>query len=429
MSDHELAEAIEVIPGRFFWVSLHNTPKSTAQRFFFSTDDQLVYEAFNKDFGPLDLAMICRYCKLVSSRLGDPTKTEKHIVHYCSHEPKRRANAALLACAYKVIVLHASAESAFLPFKAVFPPFLPYRDATGGVCTFQCTLLDCLKGLEKSIEIGWFDWQLFDIEQFEFFRMVEHGDMSWIIPHKFLAFAGPAPTSRDEDGYPAFTPEDYVPIFREAGIELVVRLNKKQYDSKRFINYGIKHADLYFKDGSCPSPDIITKFLHIAECEPGAIAVHCKAGLGRTGTLIALYAMKHCHFPARAFIAWNRICRPGSILGPQQQFLCDMERDMFQAGASLRHPGASLSTDAEKVLCERTAAMSIQNRQFAEQFEDYGQGERLRGARRAAQSNELGLASEETYGMGHSRPTNGMQQQPVSTVGKMKRSLRGMFSR
>ena len=29
---------------------------------------------------------------------------------------------------------------------------------------------------------------------------------------------------------------------------------------------------------------------------------------------------------------WNRICRPGSILGPQQQFLCDMQQDMWQAG-------------------------------------------------------------------------------------------------
>jgi len=55
------------------------------------------------------------------------------------------------------------------------------------------------------------------------------------------------------------------------------------------------------------------------------MAIHCKAGLGRTGTLIGLYAMKHFKFPAAAFIGWIRIARPGSILGPQQYYLMDME--------------------------------------------------------------------------------------------------------
>lgn len=53
------------------------------------------------------------------------------------------------------------------------------------------------------------------------------------------------------------------------------------------------------------------------------MAVHCKAGLGRTGCLIASYAMKHYKFPAAFFIGWIRICRPGSILGPQQHFLIE----------------------------------------------------------------------------------------------------------
>jgi len=57
--------------------------------------------------------------------------------------------------------------------------------------------------------------------------------------------------------------------------------------------------------------------LKISEAEPGALAIHCKAGLGRTGTLIGLYAMKHFKFPAADFIGWIRIARPGSILGPQ----------------------------------------------------------------------------------------------------------------
>lgn len=73
---------------------------------------------------------------------------------------------------------------------------------------------------------------------------------------------------------------------------------------------------MYFLDGTTPPDSIVTEFLAMAEKEKGAIAVHCKAGLGRTGSLIALYTMKHYGFPAAAFTGWIRIARPGSILGP-----------------------------------------------------------------------------------------------------------------
>merc|ERR1712054_536340 len=97
-------------------------------------------------------------------------------------------------------------------------------------------------------------------------------------------------------------PEDYAPIFRSGGINLVVRVTRKRYDRQRFLDHGVRHVDLYFPDGSCPPQEVIEKFLYITEREIDGVAVHCKAGLGRTGTLIGLYAMKHFQFPARAYI-------------------------------------------------------------------------------------------------------------------------------
>ena len=121
------------------------------------------------------------------------------------------------------------------------------------------------------------------------------------------------------------SPEDYIQVFKHFGVTRVIRLNEAKYDKSKFTDNDISHSDLFFIDGSVPPQKIVDQFLEIAENEPGAMAIHCKAGLGRTGTLIGIYAMKHFKFPAAAFIGWIRMCRPGSILGPQQFYLLDVE--------------------------------------------------------------------------------------------------------
>lgn len=171
------------------------------------------------------------------------------------------------------------------------------------------------------------------MQEYQHYEKVENGDLNWTVPGKFISFSGPLNVT---DKYGSFTPEDYVPIWKKMGVTLVVRLNKPQYDKKKFTRAGIKHLDLYFLDGSTPPDHIVDQFLAAAEAEKGAICVHCKAGLGRTGSLIALYIMKHTGFPPADFIGWIRIARPGSILGPQQQYLCNMDEAMMKAGGAAK---------------------------------------------------------------------------------------------
>jgi hypothetical protein len=59
------------VSDRLYFVTLRTTvkPKSTANTHYFSVDDELVYENFYADFGPLNLAMLYRYCQKLNKKL------------------------------------------------------------------------------------------------------------------------------------------------------------------------------------------------------------------------------------------------------------------------------------------------------------------------------------------------------------------------
>jgi len=80
------------------------------------------------------------------------------------------------------------------------------------------------------MKLGWYDYKTFNFKEYEYYEKVEHGDMNWIVPGRFLAFSGPSKTQRDPDGWRTFTPEDYAPIFKKMGVTTVVRLNQKVYE-------------------------------------------------------------------------------------------------------------------------------------------------------------------------------------------------------
>lgn len=174
---------------------------------------------------------------------------------------------------------------------------------------------------------------------------VENGDMNWIVPKKLLAFSTPHVNSRVVNGYQLHSPEAYLPYFRRNNVTAVVRLNNKLYNSAVFVGAGIAHFDLFFADGGTPNDDIVEKFLTVCEKTEGAVAVHCKAGLGRTGTLVGCFLMKHFKFTAAEAIAWTRITRPGSVLGPQQLYMLDKQQDMWTAGEAYRRKLAEASAE------------------------------------------------------------------------------------
>ena len=250
----------------------------------------------------------------------DPNFKKVKLYHFCDDHFEKQANGAFLMGCFMMIVLKMKSTRVTEIFKPFEHIIRPYRDASYGPCYYPCTLEQCWQGLEFATKLGWYNFHDFDSKEFEYYEKLENGDINMIIPGKFLAFMGPLddpPMAYNNVDRMGNTPEDYIEVFHNFNVTRVIRLNEAKYEKDTFVNNDIAHSDLFFIDGSVPPNDIVDKFFEIAEAEQGCIAIHCKAGLGRTGTLIGLYAMKHYKFPAAAFIGWIRLARPASILGPQ----------------------------------------------------------------------------------------------------------------
>jgi cell division cycle 14 len=179
--------------------------------------------------------------------------------------------------------------------------------------------------------------------RYEKFERVDMGDFNWVTPN-FLAFASPQqqPTHEIPTSSPMYAtlPSNIAEVQRSGlpgpfknvlshfcarNVGLVVRLNSELYSSTYFTKLGIQHLNMIFDDGTCPPLSLVRKFVNLAHemitVQKRGIAVHCKAGLGRTGCLIGAYLIYKHGFTANEIIAYMRFMRPGMVVGPQQHWL------------------------------------------------------------------------------------------------------------
>ena len=142
---------------------------------------------------------------------------------------------------------------------------------------------------------------------------------SWLIENK-LAGSG-IPTSIDE-----------VQWMIKQGVKSIVTVREEPLDDEWVKE--VKYLHIMSNDLSVPEfVDLgsAVDFIHrrIANNEP--VMVHCLAGLGRTGTLLACYLIKHQKMSADDAIQKVREERPGSIQSyPQEEIIFRFSKSLPQ---------------------------------------------------------------------------------------------------
>ena len=140
-------------------------------------------------------------------------------------------------------------------------------------------------------------------------------NFSWLIAEKLAGSA--IPTSFDE-----------IKWALAEGVKSIVTIREEPLDEDwiKDVNYLHIHSN----DMGVPEFDDLTRavdFIHerITNNEP--VMVHCLAGLGRTGTILACYLIKYQKLSADDSIQKVRKSRPGSIQSfPQEEIIFQFEK-------------------------------------------------------------------------------------------------------
>lgn len=129
---------------------------------------------------------------------------------------------------------------------------------------------------------------------------------NWVVDKKIIASVYP----KDE--------EYLFYLRKEEGIRSAVNLSEHPWPDGWMRSTGIECFHFPIIDMSVPSEDQVRKILEIINDQKDPLMIHCAAGIGRTGTLIALYLVDR-GMECRSAIELVRQKRNGSIQTTAQE--------------------------------------------------------------------------------------------------------------
>lgn len=143
---------------------------------------------------------------------------------------------------------------------------------------------------------------------------------SWVVDDELAALAHPA------TGQGLAWNVQYM---IDANVKTLFTLTLTPLDQSIIASYALKNIHMPVKDFGAPSMDQLQEF--VAETDAtissgGSAAIHCAAGMGRTGTFAAAYLV-HKGLSSQAAIDKVRELRPGSIeTSVQEDAIHDYEK-------------------------------------------------------------------------------------------------------
>src|SRR4051812_24207801 len=116
----------------------------------------------------------------------------------------------------------------------------------------------------------------------------------WVIPSVLAGMPMPFihPGRRMAGGGALSTFDDELPALHTAGVRSVVSLLNIPSDASVYDSAGFSFLCLPIPDGGAPTFEQAEQFVRFVESQRSVqqpVTVHCEAGLGRTGTLLATY--------------------------------------------------------------------------------------------------------------------------------------------
>ncbi|MBM4049232.1 MAG: protein phosphatase [Planctomycetes bacterium] len=145
-------------------------------------------------------------------------------------------------------------------------------------------------------------------------------DFTWLVQDEIGAMPRPGPGTADFE------------FLKDNGIEALVSLTETALRKSLVEEFGFEYLHVPVNDFTAPSLEQVEKFVAFVKRMRDAkkkVAVHCGAGLGRTGTMLSCYLVSK-GYTAQDSIARVRKVRPGSVETREQEALVkDYERRLF----------------------------------------------------------------------------------------------------